>query len=684
MKKKKKLPQDVALMTGNPNDIIVVSPEEKPVKYQTEAAQAIKQLKTKLKAPEFVYLAPTERVEVDQKADKQARDIKKLVSKLSTQEVTEEELNDIFASLGEVQVAKGAWSVATSPVRAVGLLGKAALGVGTAATLLSTPTTAAITTVGAANALSNKLSNFGKNTTSPDAEKTSKYHTAIMKQNVAQSKEKTKQAKVDTAIQKKRLDALNDIKKDVNKKIYSYNQANKGKDSIQTYSKSGIYGAPKSAPTSPSSNTAPSVIIPSTYRTRPSTSNTTIVSHREWDREKYIEEKNQLALQKKAEKYGVEVEVVENVFKLGLVEYDDRGNATINQFAMQRVNSFLANYLEEKKTVMIRGKRHRIVGEPPGAVYARTALKSSGKTKVLKTPMTIVQKQKRAVTTLKRKLKQKVYEDANRYMDSKPDPVTAKKAEELGDAAKKAFKPKYYEKDDSPPPPRKDWDYDDPDVIPIVKDYLNKKIMDRKPLSEPKPTTEESQLVERGLWDNIHAKRKRIKAGSGEKMRKPGSEGAPTKQNFVDAAESVNEIALKPEHRAAIKRLRPSGAHSKTSFKLDSGKMYHATREGDKVHLVAHETGAGTAKKTTMSYQQFDESFIVDRAAGYSTTYTAADLGIKIQGGFELHPSVTEEGGAGDEGTNKLVKKYKKDTPGEAVNELSRVIRARRKANTQC
>ena len=32
----------------------------------------------------------------------------------------------------------------------------------------------------------------------------------------------------------------------------------------------------------------------------------------------------------------------------------------------------------------------------------------------------------------------------------------------------------------------------------------------------------------KGLWDNIHAKRKRIKAGSGEKMRKPGTKGAPT------------------------------------------------------------------------------------------------------------------------------------------------------------
>ena len=31
-----------------------------------------------------------------------------------------------------------------------------------------------------------------------------------------------------------------------------------------------------------------------------------------------------------------------------------------------------------------------------------------------------------------------------------------------------------------------------------------------------------------GLWANIHAKRKRIESGSGEKMRSPGSEGAPT------------------------------------------------------------------------------------------------------------------------------------------------------------
>lgn len=41
-----------------------------------------------------------------------------------------------------------------------------------------------------------------------------------------------------------------------------------------------------------------------------------------------------------------------------------------------------------------------------------------------------------------------------------------------------------------------------------------------------------------GLWANIHAKRERIKAGSGERMRKPGSKGAPSAQNFKDAAKT--------------------------------------------------------------------------------------------------------------------------------------------------
>ena len=45
----------------------------------------------------------------------------------------------------------------------------------------------------------------------------------------------------------------------------------------------------------------------------------------------------------------------------------------------------------------------------------------------------------------------------------------------------------------------------------------------------------------KGLYANIHAKRKRIAAGSGEKMRKVGSKGAPTAKNFKEAAKTVKK-----------------------------------------------------------------------------------------------------------------------------------------------
>ena len=45
----------------------------------------------------------------------------------------------------------------------------------------------------------------------------------------------------------------------------------------------------------------------------------------------------------------------------------------------------------------------------------------------------------------------------------------------------------------------------------------------------------------KGLYANIHAKRKRIKAGSKEKMRKAGSKGAPTAKNFKQAAKTAKK-----------------------------------------------------------------------------------------------------------------------------------------------
>jgi hypothetical protein len=44
-----------------------------------------------------------------------------------------------------------------------------------------------------------------------------------------------------------------------------------------------------------------------------------------------------------------------------------------------------------------------------------------------------------------------------------------------------------------------------------------------------------------GLYENIHAKRERISEGSGEKMRKPGSAGAPTAKAFKESAKTAKK-----------------------------------------------------------------------------------------------------------------------------------------------
>jgi hypothetical protein len=206
-------------------------------------------------------------------------------------------------------------------------------------------------------------------------------------------------------------------------------------------------------------------------------------------------------------------------------------------------------------------------------------------------------------------------------------------------------------------------------------------------------------------------------------MRKPGSKGAPTKQNFIDAQEAVQPKSPRDKFKDNLKkhgydsdkgadRLLNLIAKQKKEREEHEKKYAHLYAEGAEPSIADKIINAGaTARKaisdvasnyrpfdeksyqdkvktkkqaSTITKESIDESFVVNRAAGYSGVFTAADLGIKIQGGFELHPSVMEEGGAGDIGTNKLTNKYKKDTPGEAVEAFVRMMRAKRKANTQC
>ena len=56
-----------------------------------------------------------------------------------------------------------------------------------------------------------------------------------------------------------------------------------------------------------------------------------------------------------------------------------------------------------------------------------------------------------------------------------------------------------------------------------------------------KKATKKRAASKPGLYANIHAKRERIKRGSNEKMRKPGSKGAPTAKAFRDSAKTAKK-----------------------------------------------------------------------------------------------------------------------------------------------
>jgi hypothetical protein len=89
----------------------------------------------------------------------------------------------------------------------------------------------------------------------------------------------------------------------------------------------------------------------------------------------------------------------------------------------------------------------------------------------------------------------------------------------------------------------------------------------------------------RGLWDNIHAKRARIKAGSGERMRKPGEKGAPTAAAIKSAQESTFKT--------------PETAEKQSTNSKDSSSRFDGTRSARNVY--AKDTpGQRTIKETVL------------------------------------------------------------------------------------
>jgi hypothetical protein len=72
--------------------------------------------------------------------------------------------------------------------------------------------------------------------------------------------------------------------------------------------------------------------------------------------------------------------------------------------------------------------------------------------------------------------------------------------------------------------------------LPNPSQYKTMAVQKQKEIDDMK-----SEATKPGLYANIHAKRKRIAQGSGERMRKPGTKGSPTAQSFKDAAKTAKK-----------------------------------------------------------------------------------------------------------------------------------------------
>lgn len=59
-------------------------------------------------------------------------------------------------------------------------------------------------------------------------------------------------------------------------------------------------------------------------------------------------------------------------------------------------------------------------------------------------------------------------------------------------------------------------------------------------------------MAEKGLYYNINQKKKRIAAGSGEKMRSPGDKGAPSADDFKESAKTAKPYVTKTKKKTSV------------------------------------------------------------------------------------------------------------------------------------
>jgi predicted RNA binding protein YcfA (HicA-like mRNA interferase family) len=160
----------------------------------------------------------------------------------------------------------------------------------------------------------------------------------------------------------------------------------------------------------------------------------------------------------------------------------------------------------------------------------------------------------------------------------------------------------------------------DPKLGKAVKDKLDlakKRQATYGDKSAGKSIKEEETIEEAGLWDNIHAKRERIKKGSGERMRKPGSEGAPSEKDLKNS-QTNEEVELAEADAKDYHSVHVNGRHWKTFDTKSHAENVAKKVKGATVHKYDAERlqqnyGAKSAARNAARGKQWDESVDVEQ-----------------------------------------------------------------------
>lgn len=182
---------------------------------------------------------------------------------------------------------------------------------------------------------------------------------------------------------------------------------------------------------------------------------------------------------------------------------------------------------------------------------------------------------------------------------------------------------------------------------------LMKKEREAKEKKEPLgvKTEEVEELDEkRGLWDNIHAKRERIKRGSGERMRKPGSEGAPTAADFKASQkeevqiDELSDATLKSYSRKALDQSKTLTGDQKVKRQVGArnaiDRLGNNTLAKEEAEQVAEVAPPGAkyermVKHIKKAYAKDGKLTDKEKSIAYATAWKAKNEETILEGGWE-------------------------------------------------